>query len=175
MHEANAPWAELIQLVPVITLAISFVTSGSVDLSRVGPLFLVAAALTLPVHALVWWRGQRANPILVGTAIWLWLGALAFGVGVGPLAAVMGEAQATGLFACALAVGAVATFASPAGYVGQTHADPAWVRSRSLGLLALTAAIVVWAWVMRDNVRLGGGLPFIVLNVTRRVSIARRP
>lgn len=174
-HETNPPWAEVLQLVPVITLAITFVTSGSVDLARVGPLFLLAAALTVPIQGLVWWRGRRANPILVGTALWLWAGALAFGVGVGPLAAVMGEAQATGLFVGALLVGVVATFASPAGYVGQTHPDPSWVRSRSLGLLALTAAIVVWAWVMRSNVRLGGGLPFIALNVTRRVLIARRP
>lgn len=172
---ANPPWAELIQLVPVVTLAIRFVTSGQVDLAQVGPLFAVAAGLTIPVHALVAWRGHTANPILVGTAVWLWLGAVGFGIPVGPLAAALGEAQATGLFVAALAVGAVATAASPAGYVGQAHPDPAWVRRASLGLLALTAAIVIWAWVFRTNVRLGGGLPFIVLNVTRRVVIARRP
>jgi hypothetical protein len=165
-------WAELLQLVPVVTLAISFVVGGNVDLERVAPLFVVAAILTVPIHALVAARGHRANPILLGTAIWLWLGALGFAVPVAPLAAVLGELQATGLFVAAFLVGLVATATSPAGYVGLAT-DAAWVRKASIGLLALTAVAVGWAFVFRHNVRLGGGLPFILLNVTRRVVLLR--
>ncbi len=170
--KTNPVWAELIQLVPVITLAISFVVGGNVDLERVAPLFVVAALLTVPVHALVAWRGFRANPILLGTALWLWLGALGFNAPLAPLARLLGEIQATGLFLGALLVGLVTTLTSPAGYLG-LEARPDAVRKASIGLLALTVVAIVWAWTFRDNVRLGGGLPFIALNVTRRVVIAR--
>ena len=47
-----------------------------------------------------------------------------------------------------------------------------WVRSRSLGVLGVSVMMLCWAWVFRHDVRLGGGLPFIVLNVTRRVLVA---
>src|SRR5689334_6429550 len=71
-------WAELLQLVPVIVLACSFLVTGQVDLERAGPLFLVAAGLTVPITALLSARGYVLNPILLGVALWLWLGALAF-------------------------------------------------------------------------------------------------
>jgi hypothetical protein len=35
--------------------------------------------------------------------------------------------------------------------------------------------MVGWAWLFRHNIRLGGGLPFIVLNVARRVIGRRAP
>jgi hypothetical protein len=43
----------------------------------------------------------------------------------------------------------------------------------SSGLLALAGVALAWSWVLRSNIRLDGGLPFIVLNVARRVIIAR--
>ena len=98
---------------------------------------------------------------------------VAFGVPVPPLAGLLEETRATGLFSAALAVGVVATAASPTGYVGGRSSDPARVRRASLALLALTGAAVIWAWAFRHNLRLGGGLPFILLNLARRVLIAR--
>lgn len=169
---ANPPWAELVQLVPVIVLASSFLVNGEVDLARATPLFVVAAALTVPITGLVLSRGHVLNPILVGTDLWLWLGAVAFGLPIPPLAAALADARAAALFACALAVGIVATAVSPTGYVGSRGA-PRWVLRASIGLLALTVAIVAWSWAMRANLRLGGGLPFILVNVVRRVVIAR--
>ena len=76
--EKNAVWAELIQLVPVVSLALPFIVQGSVDLRQAASGFVVAALLTLPVTAWVAARKQLLNPILVGTALWLWLGAAAF-------------------------------------------------------------------------------------------------
>ena len=115
------------------------------------------------------------NPILVGANLWLWLGALAFALEVQPLVAWLAETQAFGLFVGALAVGLVTTFRSPSGYVACPSADPGWTRRASYLLLALTAAVVVWSWLFRHDVRLGGGLPFIVLNVARRVMGRRAP
>lgn len=169
----NPVWAELVQLVPVVTLASSFLVSGEVDLSRAGPLFAVAALLAVPVHGVVAWRGHANNPILLGAALWLWVGAVGFALGVGPLTAALAEARGAALFSAALVVGIPLAAASPRGYIGARSDDAAWVRRASLSLLALTAAALLWSWMFRADLRLGSGLPFIVLNLARRAAIAR--
>jgi hypothetical protein len=170
---SNPAWAELLQLVPVVTLASSFLVAGEVDFARAAPLFVVSAALTVPITAVVRARGHVLNPILLGAALWLWLGAAAFGVPIASLASWLGETRAVGLFVGSLAVGVLATLLSPTGYVGGRHPDPAWVRRSSLALLGLTLLAVGWSWTFRTHLRLGAGLPFIGLNVARRLLLAR--
>ncbi len=171
--QANPGWAELVQLAPVITLASSFLVSGEVDLARAGPLFAVAAALTLPATGLVWWRGHVANPILLGAAAWLWGGAAVFASGWTAGIALLADARAAALFAAALAVGVGCAAGSPHGYVGARSDDPAWVRRTSLALLAFTAAALAWSWMFRADLRVGNGLPFVALNLARRAFVAR--
>jgi hypothetical protein len=171
----NPVWAELLQLGPIISLAFPFILAGRVDLGRAGPGFLLGASLTLPITAAVLWRGHRPNPILVGTGLWLWLGLAAFYVPVPALKTWLIETQAFGLFVAALVVGTAATLWSPAGYVACASTDPRWTRKASLGLLGLTVVIVAWAWLFRHDIRLGGGLPFILLNVARRVIGRKAP
>ena len=166
-------WAELLQLVPVISLALPIILSGDVDLPSMSLAFTVATGLAMLITGGLAHRGVTLNPVLLGTALWLGLGAVGFGLPVAALASWLAETQAFGLFACALGVGLIATLRGGAGYIGAAHEDPSWVRSRSLALLGVTALAVGWAWVFRHDVRLGGGLPFIVVNVTRRVLIAR--
>jgi hypothetical protein len=173
--DKNPAWAELVQLVPVISLALPFIVKGQVDISQAGRGLLVAALLTVPVTALVLYKQHLLNPILTGTGLWLWLGALAFNVPVPSLAAWLGETQAFGLFLGALLVGLVVTFTSPYGYVACRSGDAGWIRRTSFGLLGLTLVGVVLSYVFRSDVRLGGGLPFIVLNVVRRVLTRRAP
>ena len=171
----RAVWAELIQLVPIISLALPFIVAGKVDLARAAPGFLLGALLALPISAAVVWRKYLLNPILVGTGLWLWLGLLAFYVPVPALKTWLIETQAFGLFLGALLAGVVTTLWSPAGYIACASADPRWTRKASLGLLGLTLVIVIWAWLFRHDIRVGGGLPFIVLNVVRRVIGRRAP
>jgi len=161
--------------VPIISLAFPFIIAGKVDISRAGSGFLVGALLAIPISAVVVRRGHLLNPILVGTGLWLWLGAVAYQVPVAPLAAWLVRTQAFGLFLAALGVGAAATIFSRHGYVACRSTDPRWLKRASLGLLGLTVAIVGWAWLFRHNIRLGGGLPFIALNVARRVLARRAP
>ncbi|MFT4625173.1 MAG: hypothetical protein ACI8PZ_003839 [Myxococcota bacterium] len=169
----SPPWVELIQLAPVVSLAFPIIVRGEVDLPSMGGAFAGATVLAVLVTAGLRWRGHTLNPILLGTAVWLALGAVGFGAPVPQLASWLAETQAFGLFAAALGVGVVATVASPAGYIGAAHPDPAWVRKWSLVLLAVTSLAVVQAWLFRHDVRLGGGLPFILLNVTRRIVLVR--
>lgn len=171
----NPVWAELLQLVPIISLAFPFIVQGKVDLARAGSGFLIGALLTIPITALVVARKHLLNPILVGTNVWLWLGALAFAVPVPALADWLRQTQAFALFASALVAGVVTTFLSEHGYVACYSTDSGWIRRTSLGLLALTAVVVTWSWIFRHDIRLGGGLPFIVLNVVRRVLTVRAP
>lgn len=171
----NPAWAELLQLVPVVSLALPFIVEGSVDLRRAGTGFLVAALLTLPVIAIVRIRQQLQNPILVGTALWLWVGAIAFNVPVPAMAEWLSQTQAFGLFVAALAVGLIATLRWRFGYVACPSSDTLWIRRASFALLVLTLVMVAWAWAFRHDIRIGGGLPFIALNVARRVLHLRAP
>lgn len=171
----NPVWAELVQLLPVVTLALPFIVRGQVDISHAGRGLLIAAALTVPVSALVLHKKHLLNPILVGTALWLWTGALAFSVPLKALARWLEQTQALGLFLGALLVGLGYTFGSPHGYVACRSSDSAWIRRASLGLLALTGACALVAYGFEGDVRLGGGLPFIVLNIARRVLTRRAP
>ena len=171
--EKNPVWAELAQLVPVVSLALPFIVAGKVELARAGGGLLAGALLTIPVTALVLWRRAVLNPILVGTAVWLWLGAVAFTIPIEPLHAVLVELQGFGIFAVVLVTGVLAVAFSPQGYIGCRSDDAPFIRRASLGLLALTVVIVAWSWAFRTNIRLGGGLPFIVLNVARRAMIQR--
>jgi len=171
----NPAWAELIQLVPVISLALPFILAGKVDLARAGTGFLLGAVLTVPVSAAVVLRRHLLNPILVGTGLWLWLGCVAIYGPVPALVTWMVETQAFGLFVAALLAGLAALALSPWGFVAYRSTDPRWNRRASLRLLALAALVVAWAWLFRHDIRVGGGLPFIVLNVARRVMGRRAP
>lgn len=169
----NPLWAEGLQLVPVISLALPFILDGRVDLARAGSGFLVAALLAVPITAAVLWRRHLLNPILLGTDLWLWLGLIAFKLPAPPLANWFIETQAFGIFVGALAAGALTTFLSSHGYIACYGPNPQVLRRASLMLLGLTVVLTVWAWAFRHNVRLGGGLPFILLNIARRLLIRR--
>jgi hypothetical protein len=171
----NPAWLELVQLVPIVTLALPFIVAGGVDLSRASGGLLAGALLTVPVTALVVWRRGVLNPILLGTAAWLWFGALAFTVPIPPLEQAVRETQGFGLFVAIVLAGVVTTLFSPHGFIGCRHGDRRFVRNSSLALLALGALALAWSFYFRDNVRLGGGLPFIVLNVARRLLVRRAP
>jgi hypothetical protein len=171
----NPAWAELVQLIPIITFALPFIVRGEVDLARASSGFLLGAVLALLLSAVVMYRKYVLNPILVGAGLWLCLGAVAFNLHLAQLSALLIAAQGFGLFAMVLAVGLVTTLWSPQGYIGRRHQDARWVRRTSMALLALSVIAVWWAYSMSSNIRLGGGLPFIVLNVARRMIIVRSP
>jgi hypothetical protein len=169
----NPVWAELIQLLPVISLALPFIVAGNIDFERARGALLIAALLTVPVTALVLQQRAVLNPILIGTDLWLWLGALAFFLPLPRVVAWLSDAQGFGLFAFVLAVGVVGTLFSAQGFIGYRDGNRSRVVRLSLGLLALAVGATVWSWAFRHDIRVGGGLPFIVLNAARRVAIVR--
>src|SRR6185295_5076233 len=123
----------------------------------------------------VLFRRGILNPILVGTALWLWISAVAFLLGAGKLLDWVTEAQAAGLFLGVVLVGLVATFFSPEGFIGARHQDARWLRRSSWTLFSLALVALGASWLLRHNIRAGGGLPFIALNVARRALILRAP
>ncbi len=92
----NPMWAELIQLVPIVSFALPFIVKGEVDLSRAQQTFLLAAVLTIPATFLVTRRGLALNPILVGTSFWLWVAAIAFNAHLDSASAWLVWAQGAG-------------------------------------------------------------------------------
>jgi hypothetical protein len=173
MASAKTVLGEVVQLVPVITLASSFIVSGGVDLERAAPLFVASAIIAVIITGVLMKQKVLLNPILVGTNLWLCLGALAFGIPIPPFADIIGSLQAVGLYVCTLGVGVVYAAVKPTGYIGMRHPDPRVVRRLSLIMVGLTVTALIWSFLFIHNIRLGGGLPFIVLNVTRRIMIRR--
>lgn len=167
----NPVWLELIQLLPVISLALPFIVRGEVDLARAASGFLLGAALFASVSWLVLRLKGVLNPVLIGTGIWLVLGALAFNVPLDSLASRISSMQGFSLFVVIVAVGVATTLASPEGFIGYRGGDAAWIRRTSLVLLAVAVAAAAVAFRFRSDIRIGGGLPFIVLNVARRALI----
>ena len=78
-----------------------------------------------------------------------------------------------GLFLGALLVGLGYTVLKPEGYLG---VEAKQTRTLSVVLLLLTAAAAAWAISRPDDIRLGAAIPFIGINVLRRVMgrLARR-
>ena len=176
MASSQSPvWTELIQLVPVVSLALPFIVAGKVDLAQAGVGLVVGAMLTLPVTVAVLWKRAVLNPILLGTALWLWAGAGAFSLPIPPLRDALIAAQGFGLFVGVVAVAIPALAFSAEGFIGCRSSDARFVRRASLALFALTLVVLAWSWAFRTDIRLGGGLPFIVLNVARRAIIRRAP
>jgi hypothetical protein len=169
----NPVWIELVQLVPVIILALPFIARGEVDLARAASGFLVGAVSFVIVSLLVLQQKGVLNPILVGTGAWLVLGALAFNVPLEALASSLSAARGFSLFVVVSAVGLLATFTWKDGFIGCPSDDRTLVRRQSVVLLAIVVLAAVWAFRFRSDIRLGGGLPFIVSNVARRLLIRR--
>lgn len=170
---AVAVLAEGVQFAPILTLASSFIVAGDVDLERAGTLFAVAAGEAIVITGGLAALRQTLNPVLLGTNLWLLLGAAAFGIPVEPLAGLLGQIRAGGLFACALVLGGLLTAFSPRGYLGAQLPDHSATLRGSLVVLGLTAVALAWSWLFVDDIRLGGGLPFIALNVARRLLVRR--
>jgi len=167
MSRAKAALIEVAQFIPIISFALPFIVAGEVDLSTAGTSFYVAAAVAVAVIGGLTAKGVQQNPILVGSGVWLILGALGFAA-VYPLEALISQTQAASLFAVILAVGVGFTATARGGFIGMPEAEPAIVRMGSIIMIVLAAAALGWAFVAQD-IRLGGGLPFILLNVIRRV------
>src|SRR5690606_15771773 len=117
------PWAEAIQLIPILALAFPFIVEGHVDLESATSGFVVATALAVLCSIQVLRHGHRLNPVLLGTDLWLVFGAIAFGLDLAPLRAWFGETQAFGLFAGVFVVGLVTTWRAPGG-VRRRRPDP---------------------------------------------------
>jgi hypothetical protein len=165
---------EVVQFVPIITLASSFIVKGGVDLNQAGTLFVISGAGALFITLTLVYFKVLLNPILLATNLWLLFGAIAFGIPIPLLVTFLSQTNAVLLFAATFGLGIVLTFAAPrTGFIGMQGGDITTVRRLSFILLALAAVALVWVILFKDNIRIGGGLPFIVLNVTRRMLIRR--
>ena len=156
---------EVVQFIPIIGFAFPFLVAGEVDVTTAAMPFMVTALLAVLITTGVAIMRAPVNPILLGSGLWLLLGAIGFGGGIAPLANALAALQGASLLACISTVAiAYAAFAQR-GYVGVDHPD---VRRWSWLLVLLTLGLLTWAYVMRSDIRLGGGLPFIAVNILRR-------
>lgn len=165
---------ELSQFVPILSFAVPFMATGSVDLAQAGGAFALATGLSVLVMGALRLLGHPQNPIHIATNLWLAMGAFAFAVPVPAVVAFYSEWGALSLFATVLVYGFSLWGTGVGGgfLVGLGATEDQWKRLSPV-LLGLTVVAIAWAWFFRDSLRLGGGLPFITLNIVRRALIKR--
>ncbi len=173
MSKAEAFFKEASQFLPVIAFASSFIVGGGVDLKRASLLFVISAAAAVAITVFLIVKKAQLNPILLGTNLWLCFGAVAFGIPIPAFAELLGHVQAFGLYVTVFGLGAILAVVSDEGYIGMDHPDKKTIRMLSFIMLALTVAALVWSYLFMESIRLGGALPFILLNVTRRMLMRR--
>ena len=166
MNKLRTVLTEAIQFVPTLALAAGYVIAGEIDFSVAGTRFLIAALLVVPIFGWLAFKGTRQNPILVGSNLWLIVGAIGFNLHIDSLQNLLIDAAGGGLFVGSLLAGVVYTVARPEGFVGVE--GPRKMLFSGI-LVALTAASMVWALGRPEDIRLGAALPFIGLNVVRRM------
>lgn len=164
---------ELLQFVPILTFALPFMTAGAVDLSTAGGGFIRAGAFAIGVMALLRWLKHPQNPIHLATNVWLIGGAAAFNLPLAAVATLYGDLGALGLFAVVAVWGGVQLATGQGGFLLGSTASTKQLRRLTPVMIGLTLLAVAGAWFFRENLRLGGGLPFITLNVARRVLLKR--
>ncbi|MFT5680708.1 MAG: hypothetical protein ACI8RZ_001614 [Myxococcota bacterium] len=157
---------EVVQFIPILTLAAGFVLAGEIDLSVAATRFAIAAVLAVIIVGGLAWKKAKQNPFLVGADLWLLVGAISFNLPIEPVKAAMVQAGGGGIFVGALLVGLGYTLTQPEGYLG---VESRRTKVLSVVLLVLTAAGAAWAMAHPDSIRLGAALPFIGVNVLRRV------
>lgn len=160
--------AELLQLLPILVFAARFVVAGELDLAEAHGQFLAAAALAVPLKLGLIAARWPLNPILLGVDLWLVLGVVAFEL---PLPSLGAAYDALGPCSLFLAIAAVGLFGLPTrtGLLGPpVPEDVQATRRARLLLLLLGLGALLWSWYFRDDIRIGGGLPFIALNISRR-------
>lgn len=158
---------------PIIVFAVRFIVAGEVDLALAGGQLLVAAVLAVVLKAVLVWRRAVLNPLLLGVDLWLVVGAIGFNVPVPPIMDRMVVLGATSLFIAMGAVAAVMSFASRGGALGPDDLDRVFVQRASGVVVGLCVVAVWWSLWWSGDLRVGGGIPFIVVNVARRLLMRR--
>ena len=173
MSKRRAVLTEAVQFVPLLTFAAPFVLAGAVDLSAAGSSFALAGILAMVLSGVLVALKVAQNPILVGVNVWLVVGAAAFAVPLEALEAAYVTQQAITLFVGIALVALVQNLAVPGGFLGSVDLPPATVRRASWVLWAVALLAIAWSAAFHGEIRVGGALPFIALNVVRRMMLRR--
>jgi len=163
--------AQLLQFFPLACFLFAAFRRGTPQLEDWLIAFMVggAAAAIQVVVALALARGGALNRLVLGANAYLAVGGLAALAGQMWLLQALNGLRESGLFLCVVAVGAVTTFGSKAGFVGQEDRSG---RSRtmrySLGLLALAALAAVPSFCLRGQLLYSAVIPLTLLSIAQR-------
>jgi len=125
--------------------------------------FKLGGALAAIELAVLLRRADPANRLILGANLWLMLGGAAALLQQWWWLQAYQRVGEAGLFVCMLLVGAVATLASPAGFVAQAG-DPRRVLRASWVLILCVTAALGCALAFRGDVKLAAVAPVITLS-----------
>jgi hypothetical protein len=166
--------AAFVQFAPLSLFATyAFWPGTTPSARRFDEAFVLGAAASVVQLALLLPRRAPLNRLSLAGSVYLLAGGAAVLAGAAPLLHLFAVLKETAIFVALLAVGAVTTLASPAGYVGIAHPDAGRVRSASLALLALTAGGLAASLAFQGSLRWSVAVPLLVLTLANRL-LARR-
>lgn len=136
--------------------------------------FKVGAAVAVVELGFLLARSSPANRLILGANIWLIAGGVAAFLQQWWWLRVYQQFGEASLFVAIGAVGVVATFASPAGFIAGIGPKPA-IRRASLLLLAAVGAALFVAIYFRGDVKYGAVIPLVALSWLNRLQRHRLP
>ena len=161
------------QFLPLALFSTYAVWHGTPTPDRWVVAFQLGAVAALIQLVLVMRRPHPPNRLILGANFYLLVGGLAAFTQQWWVLRAYGLLMESGIFLFMLAVGAVATVATPTGFVTATDAPAPRVRTASLVMLAATGAALVASIVFRGDMRWSAWGPVTVLALVER-ALAQR-
>jgi tetratricopeptide (TPR) repeat protein len=162
-----------VQFLPLIVFATYAFWDGTPTDARWVEAFKLGGLAALGHLFVVLRRGRPADRLILGVNLYLLAGGLAAFTQQWWFLRYYGALKESAIFLFMLGVGAVATFATAAGFLGVADAPPATVRRYSLWMLAATIAALGISFVFHGNTRLSAGVPVAGLAILQRVLAQR--
>jgi len=175
VRAAAARLAGLLPFFPLSVFALYAFRHGATTNERWIGAFELAAAAALFQLAVLLPRRRPINRLILGVNVYLLAGGAAALGSQWWLLETYGRLRESGIFLAILAVGLVATEATPSGFVGAAGVPRPAARRASLALLAATAAAVGVAVAFRGDRTWAALVPMVGLAVLQRVLRWRLP
>lgn len=163
----SRPWLQWLEPLPLASFLVYMRLLSPQTPQEWLPPYLLCSLLALVVTVAGWYLRQPLNRIYLAIGAYFLSGLLALALGWQALNALYGRLEATAMLAWVLALGAVSTYALPAGYIGVAGAPPRASRRASLWLLAASGLALLFSACAGRNPLLSAFIPFLFLFVAQ--------
>lgn len=158
----------LLQFLPLTVFTVYSFRTGIPSQERLFQGFMIGAVAAL--LQVVWLMRQRtpANRLILGVNVWLIAGGIAVYFKLWGVLKMYRELRESGVLACMLGTGIIATVFSPAGFSGSLSGNVPLIFRYSCVLIFLTSLALTCSIYLRGNMFWAAVVPIAVLSIAYR-------